>query len=475
MSKSQMFSSGLLTNVGIFGAEDGEDMIKPAATAASEGGVASGSEPTHTDGTATVVVNQPGAAEPATGGVIPTEDPGQLEVDGDIVLITDPDDDEAEEIADGDDDDDAADIDGGVEMLSASLDRIGQQCDAIDAINQYGVDPLTVGILMRHGLLSETALGGMSQESFTDTFVGSSDSVMSQEALANLAADAGKALTGAGKAAASKAGDIGEVIIKKFTSVSALVSKAVSTAEKSAEAALDGVAHADAAGMATAAKKVGTGTTKDTVAAGAGMAQKAASHLNAKNAILAVTAAVAVAGGLKMLLGSVPAPTAAPEAKTSFFQKVVAWVRGIKLPWAKLDVTEAGKLTVNGTAAGSATTAAEQAASKSFISGPAGWTKETVASAKAQIAGLSEKISGAFGGLNGKFNSLLGAGESAGKAASDQVGKSGGSAALSKAAGVFAHGSYVAGVLAILALIASVIYFVVVGGLRLVRKSAQGQ
>ena len=327
MSKSPMFSSGLLTNAGIFGAEDGEDLTK-TTTPAGEGAAPVG-DVTHTDGTATVVVNQPGAAEPATGGVIPTEEPGQLEVDGDIALITDPDDDEAEEIDDCDADDDAADIDGGVEILSASLERIGQQCDAIGAIEQYGVDPLTVGMLMRHGLLSETALGGMSQESFTDTFVGSSDSVMSQEALANLAADAGKALTGAGKAAAGKAGDVGEMIIKKFTSVSALVSKAVGTAEKSAEAALDGVIHADAAGVATAAKKVGTGTTKDAVAAGSGIAQKVASHLNAKNAILAVAAATAVAGGLKMLPSSVPAPTAAAEAKTGFSQKVVAWVRGI--------------------------------------------------------------------------------------------------------------------------------------------------
>ena len=467
MSKKSAFSGSMLTNMGIFGAEDGEAVTTTDTTVVPTPAASTEGEATHTDATAAVTVNAPGANEPNTG-VIPNEEPGQLEVDGDVTLITDPDDDESVEISDCDDDDDAADIDGSVDMLSATLEQVGMRADAIDSINMYGVDPLTIGMLTRNGLLTQTALGGMSAESFTETFVGSSDSVMSQEALANLAADAGKALTGAGKAAAGKAGDVGASILAKLTSVGGLVSKAVSGAEKSAAAALDGVVHAEGG---AAAKAAGTGTTKDAIRAGV---QKAATHLSAKNAILAVTAAVAVAGGLKMLLSSVPAPTAAAEAKTSFFTKIVNWVRGIKLPWAKLDVTEAGKLTVNGKLAGSASSAAEQAASKSFVSGAAGWTKDTVEQAKSQIAGLGEKIGGSFSGLSGKFNSLMGAGESAGKAAAEQTGKSGGSAALAKAAGVFAHGSYVAGVLAIIALVASVIYFVVVGGLRLVRKSAQG-
>ena len=465
---SKLFNASMLANQGLFGAQDGGELTEETtpAPAAPDAGT--------TDATTTVVVNDPaGAAPNDVGNVIPPEAPSPLETDGDITIITDPDDDEVADISDCDDDDDSADLIGGVDMLHASVTSIGDRCEAIEAIETNGVDPLTIGMLMRHGLLTETALGGMSSESFTDTFVGSQDSVMSQEALANMAVDAAKAMTGAGKAAA---GDVGAAILKKFTSVGALVSKAVKGAETSTLSSLDRVIHVASDGTATI-KAAGGKTTKDAIGA---VTEKVAGKLTAKNAALAISAAVAVAGGLKLLLSSVPAPTATAEAKTGFFQKVVNWVRSIKLPWAKLDVTTgeageaAGKLTVNGKTVKSATAAAEQAAAKLFTSGPLGWTKDAAQTMRNQVAGLSEKVGGTFSSLGGKFNSLMGAGENAGKAASAQISKAGGGSALSKAAGVFAHGSYVAGVVAILALIASVVYFVVVGGLRLVRKSAQG-
>lgn len=470
-------NSELFQSVGVFSAEGGEATPAPAAPAPAVAPVPAPVVVDPNDGTTTVVVQDPTTHTP--------DGSSDLETSGDLTLITDPDaddDDAALDVIDLDDDDASADIAEGVDQAEAALNQIGLQAYAAEVVTQNGVDPLTVGLLQRYGLMNDTALGGMSRESLDGAYPGSTESVLSAEGLAGMAADGGKALL-------HGAGDMGANILRRFGVIKKVTTEAVESAEKAAVGALDHAAEragTEAADKAAgdAVKETVATSTKDTIKSGKEAAEegvkKLAGKLSAKNAAAAAAAAVMVAGGIAMLLKSVPAANATAEAKNSYFGKVVQWVRGIKLPWAKLDVTTgeggeaAGKLTVNGKVVKSASSAAEEAAGKAATSGPLGWTKEAVEGVKSKILGLGKSVGGAFDGLAGKFSALTGAGEAAGKAASEQVAAKGGSATVAKAAGVFAHGSYVAGVFTILALISAVVYFVVVGGLRLIRKSAQG-
>lgn len=453
----------IFANAGVFSAEG--DTPAPAAAPAPV-------TVDPNDGTTTVVVESPDTHTP--------DGSSDLEKSGDITLITEPDEDD-DGLIDIDDDEASEDVTDCVDQADEELEQILKQGQAIEAIQQNGVDPLAIGMLQRAGLLSQTALGGMSRESFDGAFVGSAEAGLSQEGLANMAADAGKALLHGGEATAATAAVVGGNLLRRFGVLRKAVTEATEGAEKAATAALDRVAEkAATAGADHVAADAAAGSAKDAIKSGTeAAAAKVTNVLSAKNAILAAAAAAAVAGGVAMLLRSVPASTATAEAKNAYFSKVVTWVKGIHLPWAKLDVTTgeggeaAGKLVVNGKPVSSAAAAAEEAAAKAG-GGVGGWTKEAVDAAKGKISGIGKSIGGAFDGLAGKFSALTGAGEAAGKAASEQVAAKGGSPALAKAAGVFAHGSYVAGVFTILALIASVIYFAVVGGLRLVRKSAQG-
>lgn len=455
-------SGMLMASHGLFAAEDGADLTPEN----NVGNVAP------SDNTATVVVNTPDTSVPAAGDETPCDDPSDLETSGDITIIDEPGDDDGD-LIDVNDDDDAADVAGGVDALLHAEMTTARQCAAVEIIEQHGIDPLTAGMLLRNGLMSESALGGMSSESLNGAYAGSHEAGMSAEALASAAADVIKGAAGEG--AEKTAGSIFSKVVARVTSLGTILSKATKTAENAAVSELE---KASTRIVKTAdgkiVRKAVTSTTKDAINAGETAVKEGARRITATQAVAIAASIAAIGIGLKTVISGIPAANATAAAKNSYFSKVVAWVKGIKLPWAKLDVAEDGKLTVNGNTVKSATTAAEEAAEKVATSGPLGWTKQALESIKGQITGAGEKIGSSFSGVASKFGALNSAGEAASKAASEQITAKGGSATLAKVGGIFAHSSYVAGVMIVLSLIAAVVYFVVVGGLRLIRKSAQG-
>lgn len=192
--------------------------------------------------------------------------------------------------------------------------------------------------------------------------------------------------------------------------------------------------------------------------------------LSAKNVIIALTAAAAVTAGVKMLFNALPAADATVQAKNAYFGKIVSWVKGIHLPWAKLDVNDRGKLLVNGSPVKGAASAAEEAAAKAAEAKSPGWTKAFINQAKDKVTGLGDSIKSAFGGISGKFGHLSNVGEEAAHAATAQT-----STVVQKATNVFAKSSRIGMVMALIGLIGAVIYFVVIGGMRLAGKSLDAQ
>lgn len=241
-------------------------------------------------------------------------------------------------------------------------------------------------------------------------------------------------------------------------------------AVKDAKKALENAKTAEGAKAAIAHVKAARAEQARLAALRNELAGKGARVLSAKNVLIALSAAAGVAMGMKLLFRSVPATNATVEAKNAYFSKIVSWVRGIKLPWAKLDVNEGGKLLVNGKPVKGALGAAEEAAGKAADSASPGWTKELLNQATSKVKGMGDTIKGAFGGLAGQFDHLSDVGEAAGKAAEAQS-----KSAMARATNVFAKSSRVAMVMALIGLVGAVIYFVVIGGMKLAHKSLNAQ
>lgn len=441
----------------------------PVETEAGEGQPAG-----PTEGNSELVIDAPEPEDNDEIAVIESpEDADDVAVDATI---------DAEQDADEDDDAD----------IAQSFDRLTMLTDAMVAIDQFGMSPTGAALGQITGLFDSTALYTMGCESF-----GSGSETEKQMGLESLASAVGETAERVGGKLLARAGGWGTKLIEVVTKSGESVANAsvkLAEADKGAAAAGTTFGRKAASTVADTAAKVRGG---------------------AKTAMIIAGAIAGVGAVITLAVRTMP-KQATEEATKTWFGKIRAAVAGVKWPFGKLEVKpEAdasgirgmlGKLFCGGKPAKSA-----EAGAAGFIGKAAAWTKESATAVKDAIARAIKAVIEAIKGAAKSFTEALKAGASkvsgAASSASDSAGTVfgkirgvaadavnavgtgargadvGGMVAAGSrgagergmhVAGILSHGTYFAGVAAVLALLGGLVYFVVVGGCRLVKKSFGG-
>lgn len=148
--------------------------------------------------------------------------------------------------------------------------------------------------------------------------------------------------------------------------------------------------------------------------------------------VAALAAATAAVVGAKALLSSPPKDG---EAKP-FLSKVANWVRGIKIPGVKMDVNPSGKLMVNGVEHGKVKPLTDLMAGKSISGNPSG------------VEGKLKSLKSAFHDIPGQVTSFA-------------------KKIIANPSELFHSAKGIAAIMVVVSLIATVLYYVVIGALKL--------
>lgn len=455
-----------------------------------------------------ISTNPPAATEPGTaapaGEVPPPVEPAgsdaaTVEVEApedndELMVITDPEDDDvATDAAVAEvEDEDAADDDE-IDQLSNRLEisALGYQAAAT-----FGLNPAAVAIGQASGLMDGTSLETMGCESFGES---EAENGIGIESLGELVASgAGKM----GRAVLARSGNWAPRLIGAVDAAAERVSKIhLDHAAKLFNSARVGAARDAAHAAEAAATKAGVDAKNAAVNAARNFSRKAIAHDpaaaetaakagrfgGAKTALMIAAGIAAVGGAIAVSMRAMPKASAPRSAMVGWFDKIRAAIAGIKWPFGKLSVQpEAGatgmrgmlgRLFCGGKAAKSAEASASGfmgkagAVSADALEGVKKSTMSAVETVKGAIKSAGEAVTGSVKVTGEAFDSLVKApAKAVGDAAKSSVLKAGGSEGIAKAAGVMGHGAYLAGVMAVLGLLAAVVYFVVVGGLRLIRR-----
>ena len=415
------------------------------------------------------VESEPGDDQPAgpttepaavTGAEIPAP-----EDNDEIAVIESPDDadDVAEDAAiDADIDEDQCDD----ETISQLFDRLDTIQLSVAAVDQFGMNPAALAISQSTGLLAGTSLYTMGCENF-----GTDAELEKQMGLESLASAGEAVVEKLGGKLLARAGGWGTKLIGIVTKSGEAVAKA--------EAKVAGEAAGAAAKAGTTFGRKAASETGEAAAKGAGRG-------GVQTALMIAAAIATVGANVTMATRQLP-KEASEGAVKGWFGKIRQAIAGIKWPFGKLELRpepEAtglkgalGKLFCGGKPAKSA-----ESTAAGFIGKSAAWTKEAVASVKGAVARAISSVIEAIKGAGKAFLDVIKGGvnvvdhgaKGAGIGARIGAVREGSSIAGSKTIGLLSKGTYFAGVAAVMAVLAGLVYFVVVGGCRLIKKSFGG-
>ena len=407
----------------------------------------------------TVTIDQP-------GGLVPTDDANVApEVTPDTDVGT------ADEIADA-----TADaVDDSADEIAQSFENAEQRLLLAQDIGLYGLTAGGFAVGRQLGLLTGASFEGMSSESLQMSPIeaGSRECGMSQESLITSAA---KAVGDFGARAVSHSSGVVKRLLNMATKEELVINKMLTGAHPTPAAALSSSAQAHMGDVVSRARSAGRAFGVGEAIRNLGKtAGKAA--IRPRNAAIAVAIVGAIAGTTKLVqtvFKGAPAPGTPVAEMQGWFSKVRQQVAAIKWPF--------GKLTVKDTAEHVASPSLRDRIGRLFCKDrPVTSARDAVSSFAQYRVTAKEWTASSIKAFKDGFTramsdlkaALTGGGEGFVRTISNGI-KAGGGEGATRSAVVLSRGAYVTSVFAVFALMASVVFFVVAGGCRIIRRQLEG-